>query len=438
MCYTIPGKITEIIGKKAIVDYFGEEREIINEFTDIKVGDFVYAQGGYLINKVSKNEAEESLKFWKENFKTLQKLDKKLALTGFAKPSAEILPIMQKVQAQNLAPPQNLASLDKTDLLTLLKTQNKQDLEIILKTANQIRQKEHSNASCIHGIIEFSNYCQNDCHYCGIRKSSKIKRYRLKPEEIIEIGKKAATEYNFKALVLQSGEDTWYTNEKLEYIIRELRKENLLLFISLGVRPKKSYQRLFSAGARGALIRFETSNQKLFKKLRPDTDFEERINLIKDIKKIGYIIATGFLVGLPGEKAQDIANNILLTKKLGPEMFSFGPLIPTRDTPLKNQKKVSEELMLKIIALTRFVEPDANILVTTALETLSKEAKKDGLMAGANSLMINVTPQVLRAKYNIYDNRAQNDQEIQKNIDETIELMQSLGRAPSDLGKRKK
>ncbi|MBU1167767.1 [FeFe] hydrogenase H-cluster radical SAM maturase HydE [Patescibacteria group bacterium] len=426
MCYTIPGKITKINGKKAIVEYFGEEREILNEFSDIKEGDFVYAQGGYLINKVPEEEALESLKFWKENFKTLKELDKNLAVTGFAKPSDKLIPILKKIQ--------NKKEVSKKELLALLETKDKQDQEIILKTANQIRQQIHSNASCVHGIIEFSNYCRNNCYYCGIRKDAPVERYRLSPDEIIEIGKKAAHKYNFKALVLQSGEDLWYTEEKLSYIIQELRKENLLLFVSLGIRPKETYQKLFAAGARGVLMRFETANQKIFDSMRPQTDFETRIQLIKDLQKIGYIVATGFLVGLPNETNEDIVDNILLTKELQPEMFSFGPLIPSQDTPLKDEPPVKKETMLKIIALTRFAEPDANILVTTALETLDEDAKKEGLMAGANSLMINVTPDAIRNKYHIYDNRAQNDKDIQKNIDQTIKLMQSLGRAPSDIG----
>ncbi len=251
-------------------------------------------------------------------------------------------------------------------------------------------------------------------------------------DEIIKAAKEAVNEHGFRALVLQSGEDSWYDDEKLITIVKEIRKLGVLIFLSLGSRSKETYKKLYEAGARAALLRFETSNKELFSKLRPEKDFEERLELIKYLKELGYVIATGFIVGL-GETDDDIINNILLTKSFGSDMYSFGPLIPTKGTPLEKEGIVDKEKIKKIIAITRFIDKQSKILVTTALETLDKEAKKEGLLAGANSLMIDITPKEYIQLYSIYDNRAVGG-DLTQNIKEVVELLYSIGRAPTDLG----
>jgi biotin synthase len=182
------------------------------------------------------------------------------------------------------------------------------------------------------------------------------------------------------------------------------------------------------------LLRFETSNREIFKRLKPDITLEERLELIRYLKSLGFILATGFLVGLPQENNEDIINNILLTHSFKPQMYSFGPFIPTKATPLEAQPLVHKDTMLKTIAISRLLDKDSNILVTTALETLDKRTKKKGLLAGANSLMINVTPKEYKNLYCIYDNRIDNNKEIKESISETLDLLYSLGRAPTDLG----
>ena len=426
MCYAIPGKLVEIKGLIGIIDYFGEKRNVLIDITDIKIGDYVYAQGGVLIRTVEEKEALEVLDFWKEKFFELKKTDQKLAKVEEIKASKNILKILQKVNLKK--------ELKKEDINILLNTTNKDELKLIYETANNIRQKDHDNACCVHGIIEFSNYCQNDCEYCGIRKSKNLQRYRMEVAEIIDIAKKSIDELGFKAIVLQSGEDPWYTEEKLVKIVSEIRKLGVLIFISIGIRPKETYEKLYAAGARAILLRFETSNKELFKKLRPETDFQERIQLIKDLKKIGYLIATGFLIGLPGETNKDIVNNILLTKELKTDMYSFGPFIPNKNTPLEKEELTKKDQVLKVIAISRFIDRQSKILVTSALEALDSSARKQGLLAGANSLMINTTPTYYRNLYSLYPNRPDKDKEIKNNINETLDLLYSIGRAPTDIG----
>lgn len=426
MCYAIPGKIIELKNNIAVLDYYGEHRNVLNQLSGAKVGDYAYAQGGILLDLVPKKQAQEILVFWKDKFLELKEIDKERSKISPIKASENILNILQKVN--------NSKELTNEELLTILNTKNQDELKLIYQTANNQRQRYHDNACCVHGIIEFSNYCKNDCFYCGIRKSRKINRYRISPKEIIEIAKEAVKKFGFKALVLQSGEDPYYTDEILVQIITELRKLGILIFLSIGIRKKSSYDKFYKAGARAVLLRFETSNKTLFNKLRPNTNFEERIGLIKYLKKTGWLISTGFIIGLPKETKIDLINNIKLTKELKSDMYSFGPFIPCKNTPLEKILQPNKDIILKTIALTRFIDKNSKILVTTALETVDSNAKRDGLLSGANSLMINVTPKKFKVNYEIYPRRPDKNKSIQNNINETIELLYSLGRAPTDLG----
>lgn len=426
MCYAIPAKLVSINGQTGIIDYFGEKRKILLDLDDLSIGDYVYAQGGILVRKIPEKDALEILDHWKDIFFELKKTDATLAKIDQNKLSPNALAVLQKINLRK--------SLTKEEMLALLELQDPQELQVLYEIANNVRQREHGNASCVHGIIEFSNYCHMNCHYCGIRSNHDLPRYRMSIEEIITTTKDAVTNHGFKALVLQSGQDLWYDDAKLIKIVKEVRKMGVLVFISLGSRSKETYHKLYEAGARAALMRFETSNKDIFAKLRPGTNLDERIELVKYLKKTGYILATGFMIGLPLETNEDIINNILLTKYLAPDMYSFGPFLPTKGTPLSDASKATKDLILKTIAISRFIDSSSNILVTTALETLDKTAKKEALLAGANSMMINITPTKYRRLYKIYDNKADLEKETSQNIQDTTRLLYELGRAPTDIG----
>jgi biotin synthase len=426
MCYAIPAKLIEIDGQRGVVDYFGERKNILLDMDDLKVGDYVYAQGGILVRKIPEKEAKEILEHWQDVFFELKKTDEALSKIDQDGLTSNALEVLQKVNLRK--------SLTPDEMQFLFELKDPQELKVLYEIANNVRQREHGNSSCIHGIIEFSNYCGGGCHYCGINKNCEIKRYRMSVDKVISAAKEAVDKHGFKALVLQSGEDYWYDDLKLESMVREVRKLGVLVFVSIGSRSKETYQKLYNAGARAALIRFETSNKDIFAKLRPSTNLDDRIQLIKDLKDMGYILATGFIVGLPGETHQDLIQNILLTKYLAPDMYSFGPLIPTNSTPLAEVSNVDKDLVLKIVAISRFVDSGSNVLVTTALETLDSNAKKEALLAGANSLMINVTPSKYKDLYKIYDGKVDLEKSIDEEIKETVDLLYELGRAPTDLG----
>jgi len=431
MCYAIPGKTVAIDKKIVTVEYFGETKKAVNELDDLKIGDYIYAQGGYVIKKISKDEAESTLKIWKETFFELQEKDLSLSKIGTNDGSISkyLLRILDKASDGR--------KVTDSDLLYLLDIEKEKELELLYKTANFIRQKHLSNSCCVHGIIEFSNYCSKGCRYCGISYHNKtLNRYRMSKEQLCETAYEAIEKYGFKTLVLQSGEDSEYSAEDLAEIIVEIKKRSaVLIFVSVGEVGIDGLKKLYKAGARGLLMRFETSNSELYKKMHPDQNLEDRLTQLKAAYEMGYMIITGSLIGIPGQTNQDVLNDIKLTKTLNAEMYSFGPFVPHPDTPFNNIPVSSTKKIMKALAISRIIDPEsAKILVTTAFETINKEAREQGLMAGANSVMLNVTPDDMKKDYSIYPDRAHCNEDIVNQIDQTLSLLRNLGRAPTDLG----
>ncbi|MFH1247573.1 MAG: radical SAM protein [Candidatus Omnitrophota bacterium] len=430
MCYAIPGKIEAIEGKTVVVDYFGEKRKAYNEMEGLFVGDYIYAQGGFAIQKIPQDEAKSVLAVWKETFFELQEVDLKLSCLDLNQGpvSKEFLRILDGASEGR--------KLSRQDLLVLIKEKDKSALKLLFKTANFLRQKYHKNSCCVHGIIEISNYCRCDCAYCGISASNKnITRYRMSQKEILEAARQAIQEHGFKTLVLQSGQDSGYSLEELAEIIRRIKANwPVLIFISFGEVGLDNLKFLYDAGARGLLLRFETSNPALYKQVTAGKDLSSRIAHLKKAYELGYMIITGGLIGLPGQKEEDLLNDIFLAKELHAEMYSFGPFISHPQTPLAHHPSAVAETVFKVIALSRIIDAaNAKILVTTALETLDLDARREALISGANSVMLNVTPIEYRPLYNLYPLRAHERESIEKQINDAIGLLMSLGRSPTDL-----
>ena len=430
MCYAIPGKIEHIDGNSVIVDYFGEKKRAINELDDINVGDFIYAQGGYVIEKIPEEYALSVLDLWRESFFNLQHVDLMLSKPGEKNRNLDkrALKILDKIFYGKKA--------SKEEILSLLKVEDRETLEYIYKSANFLRQKYLKNSCCVHGIIEISNKCTCACKYCGISAYNKnLHRYKMSVEEAVNIAKDAIDNYGFKALVLQSGEEDGQIDYYCE-IIKKIREHKaVFICISFGEIGLDNLKKLYEAGARGLLMRFETSNDKLYQELHPGKKLESRLEHIKYAVKLGYLVFTGSLIGLPGQTEEDIVEDIFLAKELNAEMYSFGPFIPHKETPLRDYKMPKSDLVLKTLSAIRFVDyENGRILVTTAFETMDRDARRKGLLAGANSVMLNITPEEYRKKYEIYPNRAWCDASVKSQIDETIKLLKDLGRAPTDLG----
>lgn len=430
MCYAIPGKVEKIKDQTVTVDYFGEKRKAHNELAEINVGDYIYAQGGFVVNKISVSEAQSVLAVWKETFFQLQEVDLKLSRLDLGNKDADkkLLEILdQASQSKQLA---------AEELLYLLELKDKRQIELLFKTANFLRQKYFKNSCCVHGIIEISNHCRQNCRYCGISShNQELKRYRMTKDEIMHAAKEAVGIHGFKSLVLQSGEDAGYSIEELADIIKQIKEKfPALIFISFGEIGIEGLKKLYQAGARGLLMRFETSNPGLYQKVHPGMKLESRLNHLRRAYEMGYLILTGGLIGLPGQSKKDILSDIFLSKELHAEMFSFGPFIPHPHTPFAKENPGQAQDIIKVLAVARIIDnTQAKILVTTALETLSKESLRDGLLAGANSLMLNVTPLKYRSLYSIYPDRAHQSEDISEQIGSTVSLLRSLGRAPTDL-----
>ena len=430
MCYAIPGKIEKIENNTVTVDYFGEKRKALNELAQVNVGDYIYAQGGFVVSKISPSEAESILSVWKETFFELQEVDLRLSRLSLSGNDADkrLLGVLDKASQSR--------ELTRDELLYLLELEDKKALELLFKTANFLRQKHFKNSCCVHGIIEISNHCRQGCSYCGISYHNKgLSRYRMTKDEILKAAGEAVQVYGFKSLVLQSGEDPGYSISELADIIKEIKERfPVLIFISFGETGIEGLEELYRAGARGLLMRFETSNPKLYQDIHPGMSLESRLSHLRRAYDMGYLVLTGGLIGLPGQAKEDILNDICLAKELHAEMFSFGPFIPHPNTPFSKMIPVQPEEVFKTLAVARIIDNShAKILVTTALETLSKYAAKSGLSGGANSLMLNVTPLEYRPFYSIYPERAHQSEDISSQIESTISLLRSLGRAPTDL-----
>lgn len=401
MCLTIPGKILSIKEGMATVQN-GREKVLIDLSLvfDAKPGDWVLYATNRAVKLISEQDAKEIRALLEDHYHPVDA--SKLAL--------QFKKIIIKVRSGN-------SDLTKKEIEYLLGLKGKDNLETLYAEANSLRKEKIPDFVCIHGIIEFSNYCRNNCHYCGIRKDSPVSRYRLIKEEIIETAYLPVVEEGYKMLVLQSGEDMNYSDDDLIEIIRAMKKKmRVFIILSVGERSKTFYKKAFEAGATGSLMRFETSNPSLYAKMRPGHKLEDRIDLIKYKTKLGYYMASGGMVGLPGQTLSDLADDLLMIKKLKIPMVSAGPFIPSKNTPLENDKidKAKRiELFLKCIAVARFIMPEVRIPVTTALETLDPEnGRHKGFLAGANALMFSLTPAKHSGKYSIYDNKYREREKI--------------------------
>jgi biotin synthase len=274
--------------------------------------------------------------------------------------------------------------------------------EELFKAADKVRKKYVGDEVQLRGLIEFSNICKRNCLYCGLRSSNKnVKRYRLAPDEIVDLARKAV-EYGYKTVVMQSGEDEYYTVEKLKYIITNIKKLDVAITLSIGEKTIEEYKAYREVGADRYLIRIETTDKKLYEDMDPGMSHEERKRCLKDLGSLGYEVGTGCLVGLPGQSIESLADDILFFKEIGADMIGIGPFIPNEDTPLKDAAGGDFNMSLKVMAITRLLMPDINIPATTAMETLSKDGRITALQSGANVVMPNVTEGEYRKLYALY------------------------------------
>jgi biotin synthase len=295
----------------------------------------------------------------------------------------------------------------------------------------RLRQAEHFGKNVyLRGLIEFSNICASNCLYCGIRRDNKkAVRYRLTEEEILDCCR-AGYAFGFRTFVLQSGEDPWWSDEKVCALIRRIRKEypDCAITLSIGEKTKESYRKYFEAGADRYLLRHETASPKLYRKLHPlEQTLENRIRCLCDLKDIGYQIGAGMMLEAPGQTEEDLVEDLFFLKKLQPDMIGIGPFIPHSDTPFSGRKAGGVELTLFMLSVLRLMFPKVLLPATTALGTVDPRGREKGILAGANVIMPNLSPQAVRGKYLLYDNKICTGDEPEK-CSHCMELrMKSIG-----------
>lgn len=303
--------------------------------------------------------------------------------------------------------------LTKQEIINYLSTDDKK----LFTKADAIRKQYVGDEVHLRGLIEFSNICKRTCFYCGLRNENhNLTRYRLSEDEIIEFAKHGA-ELGLKTVVLQSGEDSYFSIDKLCKIVKAIKKFDVAITLSVGEKTYKEYKALKDAGADRYLLRIETTDENLYKKLHPNMSFKNRIECLYNIKELGYETGTGCLVGLPNQTIESLANDILFFKELDADMVGIGPFIPHPDTPLGEcnlDLNKNFDLSLKVMALTRILLKDINIPATTAMETINPNGRIIALKSGANVVMPNITQGEYRKQYIIYPNKICTDESPDK------------------------
>lgn len=293
-------------------------------------------------------------------------------------------------------------TLAKEEIITLLANNDGALDDALFAAADRVRRRYVGDEVHLRGLIEFSNTCRQNCLYCGLRRDNQnVVRYRLEPDQIIDFARKAK-DYGYRTLVLQSGEDPYYTLEKMQYIIGEIKKLGVAITLSIGEKSCEEYRILKEAGADRYLLRIETTDRRLYEELDPGMSYDNRLRCLRDLKALGYEVGTGCLIGLPGQTLASLADDILFFKELDADMIGVGPFIPNPDTPLKETGGGTFALSRKVMAITRLLLPDANIPATTAMETLDENGRLIALQSGANVVMPNVTEGDYRRMYQLY------------------------------------
>ena len=315
-------------------------------------------------------------------------------------------------------------------LRLLLSNLTQEDREYLYAQAREVTQQVYGNKIFIRGLIELSNYCKNDCFYCGIRNGNKkVERYRLSKEDIMECCEDGYA-LGFRTFVLQGGEDLYYNDEIMCDIISSIRQSypDCAITLSLGEKSRDTYQKYFDAGANRYLLRHESSNEEHYNKLHPSSmKLATRKQCLYDLKDIGFQCGSGIMVGSPYQSIDCLIEDIQFLEHLQPAMIGIGPYLPHVDTPFHDQKKGSLVQTLDLLAILRLLHPSALIPSTTALATVASDGRIKGVLAGANVVMPNLSPLSHRKQYSLYNDKACMNAEAKEGLATLRQQMQSIG-----------
>ena len=307
---------------------------------------------------------------------------------------------------------------------------NEELAAVLRDEAVRLRKEIYGNAVYIRGLIEISNICKNDCLYCGIRKSNGLfERYRLSSDEILECCDYGYT-LGFRTFVLQGGEDGFFTDEYLCELVAKIKKKypDCAVTLSLGERSEESYKKLFHAGADRYLLRHETADSDHYSKLHPENlTFENRISCLESLKKTGFQVGCGFMVGSPYQTPEAIAKDLKFIEEFKPDMCGIGPFIPHKDTPFRDYPAGSVDFTCFLLSIIRIIKPDILLPSTTALGTLSENGREKGILSGANVVMPNLSPEEARSRYMLYNNKLNTGVESAEKLEELKQRINAIG-----------
>jgi biotin synthase len=316
----------------------------------------------------------------------------------------------------------NFEDLDRENIIKMLGADFRLQKELIQK-AESVKREVAGNKVYFRGLIEFSNICNKDCYYCGIRKgNNNVERFNLSDEEIIDAAI-FASEENYASIVLQSGELKSKTFiQRIDTLLQKIHQKTngkLRITLSVGEHSEETYKRWFESGAQRYLLRIESSNKELYEKLHPgdgNHEYSKRLAALESLKKIGYQTGTGVMIGLPFQTPEDLADDLLFMRNFGVDMVGMGPYIEHHHTPLYDYRNALLSLQerfllsLRMIAVLRLLMPKINIAAATALQAIDKMGREKALKAGANVIMPNITPGKYRNNYKLYDNKPCTDE----------------------------
>lgn len=302
--------------------------------------------------------------------------------------------------------------------------------EYLFEKARDVREKYYGKKVFIRGLIEYTNYCKNDCYYCGIRRSnSKVLRYRLSKEEILKCCENGY-ELGFRTFVLQGGEDSYFAQDKMVDIIYSIKNNypDCAVTLSIGEKDLETYKAYFDAGADRYLLRHETANSEHYNKLHPkEMSLSHRKRCLEQLKEIGFQVGCGIMVGSPFQTIDNLVEDLMFIKKFSPEMVGIGPFIPHHDTIFAKDKSGTMEQTIFILALVRLLLPKVLMPATTALGSINSKGRELGMLAGANVVMPNLSPTDVRKNYSLYDNKLWSGDEASECMRDIVFRMKKIG-----------
>ena len=320
--------------------------------------------------------------------------------------------------------------LSREEFISLIENRNPELAGYLFERALAVRHRHYGHDVYIRRLIEFTNYCKNDCFYCGLRVSNRnAQRYRLSKEQIMDCCREGYR-LGFRTFVLQGGEDPWYNAERIEDLVRTIKSEfsDCAVTLSVGEHPREVYQRWYDAGADRYLLRHETATAKHYSMLHPaNLSLENRLRCLWDLKEIGYQVGCGIMVGSPGQTTENIADDLLFMAKFQPDMVGIGPFIPQHDTPFRDKTAGTLELTVFLLGIIRLMLPQVLLPSTTALGTIHPTGREQGILAGANVCMPNLSPTEVREKYALYDNKICTGDEAAQSLNSLKKRMESIG-----------